>query len=73
MGQKHLQLAQRVQIETLLKEGHNLSFIAKNIGYSRETVTKEIQRTTLHATMDKKSKYTYIKAYVQSHRGTDAS
>lgn len=54
MGQKHLQLAQRVQIETLLKEGHNLSFIAKTIGYSRATITKEIQRTTLHATMDRK-------------------
>ncbi|MCK8628056.1 helix-turn-helix domain-containing protein [Fructobacillus sp. M131] len=54
MGQKYLQLAQRVQIETLLKEGHNLSFIANTLGYSRATITKEIQRTTLHAKMDRK-------------------
>ncbi|CAK1230048.1 IS30 family (Tra8) [Fructobacillus evanidus] len=54
MGQKHLQLAQRVQIETLLKEGRNLSFIANVLGYSRATITKEIQRTTLHATMERK-------------------
>ncbi|MBF7105214.1 helix-turn-helix domain-containing protein [Pediococcus pentosaceus] len=43
MGQKHLQLAQRVQIETLLKEGHNLSYIANTLGYSKATITKEFQ------------------------------
>lgn len=51
MGQKHLQLAQRVQIETLLKEGHNLSYIANTLGYSKAAITKEIQRATNHATM----------------------
>ncbi|MBC9119295.1 helix-turn-helix domain-containing protein [Fructobacillus fructosus] len=51
MGQKHLQLEQRVQIETLLKEGHNLSYIANTLGYSKATITKEIQRATNHATM----------------------
>lgn len=54
MGQKHLKLAQRVQIETMLKEGHTLSFIAKTIGYSKAAITKKIQRTTLHATMGRK-------------------
>lgn len=54
MGQKHLQLAQRVQIETLLKEGHNLSYIANVLGYSRPAITKEIQRATNHATMGRK-------------------
>lgn len=54
MGQKHLKLAQRVPIETMLKEGHTLSFIAKTIGYSKAAITKEIQRTTLHATMGRK-------------------
>lgn len=51
MGQKHLNLGDRVKIETLIREHYNLSDIANQLGYSRATITKEIQRATNHATM----------------------
>ncbi|CAK1250064.1 IS30 family transposase [Fructobacillus fructosus] len=54
MGQKHLTLGDRVKIETLIREHYNLSDIANQLGYSRATITKEIQRATNHATMGMK-------------------
>ncbi|MDF7637130.1 IS30 family transposase [Leuconostocaceae bacterium ESL0958] len=52
MGYRRLQLADRVKIETLIKERYNLSQIASRIGFSRAAVYKEIQRATKHKTMN---------------------
>ncbi|MCK8628057.1 helix-turn-helix domain-containing protein [Fructobacillus cardui] len=50
MGQKHLNFIQRTRIEEMIQEGKPLSEIATTLGYSRATVTKEVQRATQHLT-----------------------
>jgi transposase, IS30 family len=54
MGQKHLNFAQRTQIEKMIQEGKSLSDIANTLGYSRATITKEVQRATKHLTDGRK-------------------
>ncbi|CAK1222559.1 helix-turn-helix domain-containing protein [Fructobacillus tropaeoli] len=54
MGQKNLKMDQRIQIEKMIQEGKSLSEISTTLGYSRATITKEVQRATQHLTGGRK-------------------
>ncbi len=43
---KHLNFAERVRIEVLLKEGHNKAYIAKELKRHKTTISNEIKRGT---------------------------
>ena len=63
-GFNQLNLIQRTQLQTLLKEKKSLSEIADEIGFSRQTLYREILRnsyTTIHDSYDQKTSCVHFK------------